>query len=126
MAKRGWHHESARHSLAARGMKTSCPRKSRCAPHKSIPSNWKPSENEIINRIASLGAPVDKLPKNPAKYYRGKYPGAWWPENIDWVSLKRDLHFEEVQEEDMFGVKKKEIYFGDIRDATPSGAYYTP
>lgn len=42
MKMKGWHKEPARHSLAARGMKTSCP-KSRCAPVKSVKHGPRPA-----------------------------------------------------------------------------------
>ena len=40
MTRKGWHGDSARHSLAARGLKTHCPKKSRCVPHKSVVNQY--------------------------------------------------------------------------------------
>ena len=59
MKHKGWQHESARHSLAARGMKTTC-HKSRCAPSKSIRVGKKEKE-ESLARLKPLFKPGDKV-----------------------------------------------------------------
>ena len=57
MAKKGWHGQSARHSLASRGFKTpSCTRKS---PSKSASTKlrWKPSDKRTINVTYNIVTP---------------------------------------------------------------------
>jgi hypothetical protein len=132
----GWYNEPRRHALAARGIKTH--RKgTRClvkydrgkclvrSPFKSVAKSYRPTESEVMKRVASMGAPTDKLPKNPAEYYREKYPDAWWPEDLDWDYLEKELEMAEP-EKDFFGEERREIVIGNIQSATPSGKYYTP
>jgi len=57
MARKGWSGESARHSLAARGMKTSCPR-------KSITKKQTDALNEAKYELATkVGAGRERLTK---------------------------------------------------------------
>lgn len=67
---RGWHHESARHSLAARGMKTRCPKKS----YDSGPEG---------RRYVQLEMGRDTRPLEPSmEEMQGEE--SWWEDHIEW------------------------------------------
>ena len=68
MTRSGWHREPGRHSLAAQGIKTHCPKKSRCAPKKSAVPGMK---------IEDLG-----------EYSEGE--SMLWMENKSWICQLED------------------------------------
>ena len=48
-----------------------------------------------------------------------------YAKDIDWEALKKEIEAEEIQD-DLCDNKVKQVYFGSVFHATPSGKYYMP